>query len=55
MEHKEYPIKILHTCGHTQTLYRSINEPAIRAWVERQERKTCGCITCKSQAEGKPC
>mgnify|MGYP001610467907 CR=1 FL=1 len=46
-EHKEYPIKIVHTCGHTEFLYRSISEPAIKVWVERQEKKTCGCIQCK--------
>ncbi len=50
MNHTEYPIKIVHTCGHTQLLYRSIHEPAIREWVERQEQKTCGCIQCKNKA-----
>lgn len=40
-------IIIKHTCGHTQQLYRSINDPGIREWVKRQENKTCGCIQCK--------
>jgi len=47
--HTEYPIRIVHTCGHTQLLYRSINEPSIRQWVERQEKKMCGNIACQNQ------
>ena len=41
------PLVIKYICGHTVQLFRSIDDPGIKEYVEQQQKKTCGCIQCK--------
>lgn len=45
-----YSIKIVHSCGHTNQIYRPgdvVNDPNVKEWVEREEKKTCGQLKCE--------